>query len=65
MVPDGTLGEQGHPCDMDDLGRPQGRYTESFVSLSLLLAGIQGFLYGEKKCDTQNYKQTSDKHWRN
>ena len=26
--------------DMDDLGRPQGSYPESFVSLSLFLAEI-------------------------
>ena len=33
-VPDRMHGEQGHLDIMDDLGRPLGRYLESFVSIS-------------------------------
>ena len=29
--------------NMDDLGRPQGSYPESFMSLSLFLAEIKAF----------------------
>ena len=47
--------------NMDDLGRPQGSNPESFVSLSLFLAEIQGFVYMLKKRSTQ---QTDNRHTR-
>ena len=44
---------------MDDLGRHQGSYPESFVSLSLFLAEISGFVVMFKKHSTQTDRQTT------
>ena len=41
--------------NMDDLGRPQGSYPESFVSLSLFLAEIYKFVVLVKKRDIHMY----------
>ena len=43
--------------NMDDLGRPQGSYPESFVSLSLFLAEISGFVVMLKKRSRQTDTQ--------
>ena len=43
---------------MGVLGRPQGAYPESFVSLFLYLADIQGCLTKMQQTDRQTDKQT-------